>query len=122
MTTNNRFAGSFGHAADQEKSIPKAGVFEDVSLMGKKLAVATALTLLTAIGHAVDTGRFDGASAATQTHAASLVVGSAGGGIATDASRVASADKFETYKPQADNDRMFGRSDAPPPKSPVGMG
>jgi len=122
MTMNNRFSGSFGHAADQEKSIPKAGVIENVNLMGKNLAAATALTLLAAIGHGVDTGRFDGSKAALDTHAAALTVGGAGGGITTDASRVASADKFESYKPAADNELLFTRNnDSPTIKTP-GMG
>jgi len=124
MTMNNRFSGSFGHAADQEKSIPKAGVIDGVSLMGKQLAAGIALSLVAAIGHAVDTGRFDGASAATQTHAVSLTVGTAGGGATTDPSRLALADKTVIYTAAADNELLFvsrNNSDAPAIKTP-GMG
>jgi hypothetical protein len=116
------FKGLFGHVADETNSIPKDVKSVSGSLAGATLKSDEAqLALLESMGHAVATGRFDVTDAIAKTHAAKIIVTDAGGGIQTDASRVATADGYKPYKPQADNERMFGRSD-PAPKTPVGLG
>lgn len=113
------FKGLFGHVADETNSIPTKVGAVTATIAGAPVDKQEAQTaLLESIGHAVETGRFDVTDAIARTRAAKIIVTDAGGGIKTDSTRVATADGYKPYKPQEDNERMFGRSDNTP-KSPA---
>ncbi|MDB5491891.1 MAG: hypothetical protein JWO78_1740 [Micavibrio sp.] len=108
------FNRSFDSAADGISSIPTQGT-ATAEILGVPVPADHILSLAPAFAGS----RLDPIDAAAKLHVARLTLGTAGGGIAHDASKDTSKyDAVEVYKPRDDDGALFRTSSDPKPAIP----